>query len=68
VPLAPNQFIAKRFSQTSQSVADRGLGDRQVAGSLGQALFGHDLIKDPKQVQVKGSEIGLNGINHFNCE
>jgi hypothetical protein len=44
------------------------LGNGQVSRSLGQAFFGHDFVKNPEQVQVQSSEIGMDGLNHFKCE
>ena len=66
--LAAHQIVAQRFTQSSQGIADSGLCDGQVAGSFGQTAFRHDLVEDPEQVQVEGSEIGLYRLNHFGCE
>jgi hypothetical protein len=68
MPLTPDQIIAQRFAQPAQGIADCGLGYGQVARGFGQAFFSHDFVKDPEQVQVQSSEIGMDGLNHFYCE
>jgi hypothetical protein len=68
MPLTPDQIIAQRFAQAAQGIADSGLSNRQVARGFGQAFFSHDFVKDPEQVQVQGSKIGMDGLNHFFCE
>jgi hypothetical protein len=66
--LTPDQIIAQCFAKATQRIAHGGLGNGQVSRSLGQAFFGHDFVKNPEQVQVQSSEIGMDGLNHFECE
>jgi hypothetical protein len=50
--LTSNQIIPQSFAQSAQCIADGWLRNGQIPRRLGQAFFGHDFVKDTKQVQV----------------
>ena len=51
-------------AQARQRVADGRLRQRQIARRPRQAAFGHDFVKDPKQVQVQRAKGGRMATGH----